>query len=87
MSTRDTESKPQRQFDVRTVERNIKKGNVTRKDYEKYLKSLPDVAEKVAPPEEEPRDLAAAADDDDDIDDDDDETDTDEPETDEPAPA
>ena len=47
-STRDTESKPQRQFDVRTVERNIKKGHVTRKDYEKHLKALPDVAENYA---------------------------------------
>ena len=52
-STRDTDSKPQRQFDVRTVERNIKKGYFTRKDYEKYLKSLPDVAEKVAPADED----------------------------------
>jgi len=55
-STRDTDSKPQRQFDVRTVERNIKKGYFTRKDYEKYLKSLPDVAEKVAPADEDPTD-------------------------------
>jgi hypothetical protein len=35
-----------RLFDRRTVERNIKKGLVTRKDYEKHLKSLADVAEK-----------------------------------------
>ena len=35
-----------RLFDRRTVERNIKKGLVTRKDYEKHLKSLEDVAEK-----------------------------------------
>jgi hypothetical protein len=35
-----------RLFDRRTVERNIKKGLVTRKDYEKHLKSLDDVAEK-----------------------------------------
>ena len=52
-SPRDTDSKPQRQFDVRTVERNIKKGYFTRKDYEKHLKALPDTAEKVAPPEED----------------------------------
>jgi len=52
-STRDTDSKPQRQFDVRTVERNIKKGHVTRKEYEKHLKALPDVAEKVAPADED----------------------------------
>ena len=52
-STRDTDTKPQRQFDVRTVERNIKKGYFTRKDYEKHLKALPDLTEKVAPAEEE----------------------------------
>ena len=53
MSTsRETDSKPPRQFDVRTVERNIKKGHFTRKDYEKHLKALVDVTEKVAPPEE-----------------------------------
>ena len=75
-SPRDTDSKPQRQFDVRTVERNIKKGYFTRKDYEKYLKSLPDVAEKVA---------LAGADDDDDEDDMDLEASEDEDEADEPA--
>ena len=64
-SPRETDAKPQRAFDVRTIERNIKKGNITRKDYEKHLKALPDAAEKVAPPEE---DLA----DDDDIDETDD---------------
>ena len=53
MSTRETDPKPQRQFDVRTVERNIKKGHFTRKDYEKHLKALPDTLEKVAPPEED----------------------------------
>ena len=30
----------------RTVERNIKKGLITRKDYEKHLKTLEDVADK-----------------------------------------
>ena len=45
--------KPHMQFDIRTVERNIKKGHVTRKDYEKYLKALPDVSANVAPPEED----------------------------------
>jgi hypothetical protein len=61
-SPRETDVKPQRAFDVRTIERNIKKGHITRKDYEKHLKALPDATDKVAPPEE---DLA----DDDDIDD------------------
>jgi len=67
-----SETKPPRINDVRTIERNIKKGNITRKDYEKYLKALPDVTDKVAPPEE------------DDADDDLDDTDTDE--TDDKAP-
>ena len=35
-----------RLFDRRTVERNIKKGLISRKDYEKHLKSLEDTAEK-----------------------------------------
>ena len=52
-STRENDPKPQRQFDVRTVDRNIKKGHFTRKDYEKHLKALPDVTDKVAPPEED----------------------------------
>jgi hypothetical protein len=35
-----------RLYDRRTVERNIKKGLITRKDYEKHLKSLADVGDK-----------------------------------------
>ena len=35
----------ERVFDVRVLERNIRKGLLTRKDLEKYLKSLPDSAE------------------------------------------
>ncbi len=35
-----------RLFDARNVERNIQRGIITRKDYEKFLKSLPDVAKK-----------------------------------------
>jgi len=38
--------KTARLYDKRTVERSIKKGLVSRKDYEKHLKSLEDVAEK-----------------------------------------
>ncbi len=45
--TRDEEVKDARLFDVRIVERNIKRGLITRKEYERFLKSLPDVAEKV----------------------------------------
>jgi hypothetical protein len=54
-------------WDVRTLERRVRKGQISKKDYEKYLKSLPDVDDKkatilVAEP-------FAADDDDDDIDD------------------
>jgi len=41
-----TDAKAARLFDKRTVERNIKKGLLSRKDYEKYLKSLDDIGEK-----------------------------------------
>jgi len=33
-------------YDERIVERHIKDGTVSKKDYEKYLKSLPDSEEK-----------------------------------------
>ena len=39
-SARDVENKNLRLIDVRTVDRNIKKGLLTRKDYEKALKAL-----------------------------------------------
>ena len=56
-----TESAPKQiVFDVRTVERNIKKGHTTRKEYEKYLKALPDVSANVAPPEEDESELDEA---------------------------
>jgi hypothetical protein len=43
---RDQDIKNTRLYDRRTVERSIKKGLITRKDYEKHLKSLDDVADK-----------------------------------------
>ena len=43
---RDQDVKNSRLYDRRTVERSIKKGLLTRKDYEKHLKSLEDVADK-----------------------------------------
>ena len=43
---RDQDPKTARLYDRRTVERNIKKGVLTRKDFEKHLKSLDDVGEK-----------------------------------------
>ena len=57
-TTREAEAKLQRLFDVRTIERNIKKGMTTRKDYEKHLKALADATDKVAPPEEHPDEMA-----------------------------
>jgi hypothetical protein len=60
--SRDPEAKVDpktaRLLDKRTVERNIKKGLISRKDYEKYLKSLDDIAEKgvYGGPAEEPDD-------------------------------
>ncbi len=51
--TRDEEAPSPALFDRRIVERNIKRGLITRKDYEKYLKSLADAAEKVKSPDEE----------------------------------
>ncbi len=49
--SREEEVKDARLFDVRTVERNIKRGIITRKEYERFLKSLGDAAEKAAPTE------------------------------------
>jgi hypothetical protein len=44
--SRDEAAKNDRLFDKRTVDRSIKKGLVTRKDYEKHLKNLEDVGPK-----------------------------------------
>jgi hypothetical protein len=44
--SRDADPKTTRLFDKRTVDRNIKKGLVTRKDYDKHLKTLEDAAGK-----------------------------------------
>lgn len=51
--TRDEEAPSPALFDRRIVERNIKRGLTTRKDYEKFLKSLPDAADKVKGPDED----------------------------------
>jgi len=64
--SRDAEAKNLRLYDRRTIERNIKKGLITRKDYEKFLKSLDDAKDKGVIGEEEP-DLADDAADDDDV--------------------
>ena len=44
--TREADAKNDRLYDKRTVDRSIKKGLLTRKDYEKHLKALDDVADK-----------------------------------------
>jgi hypothetical protein len=36
-------------WDVRTIDRRVRKGLINRKDHEKHLKSLPDVADKAQP--------------------------------------
>jgi hypothetical protein len=38
-------------WDVRTLERRLRKGQISKKDYEKYLKSIEDAADKQAPVE------------------------------------
>jgi hypothetical protein len=38
-----------RLYDIRVLERNVRKGLIARKDVEKYLKSLPDRADNTAP--------------------------------------
>ena len=43
---RDQDVKTSPIYDRRTVDRNIKKGLLTRKDYEKHLKALDDVGDK-----------------------------------------
>lgn len=42
-----------RQFDVRTLERNLETGRITREQYEQYLAQLPDASENAAPVEAE----------------------------------
>ncbi len=44
----------QKKFDIRNIERNIKAGIITQKDYEAYLSKLPDVSDKIFNPEEPP---------------------------------
>jgi len=49
--SREEDVKDIRLFDLRTIERNIKRGLITRKDYERFLKSLPDASDNTLPPE------------------------------------
>jgi hypothetical protein len=41
-----------RNYDMRIVERSLKRGLISRKEYEKHLKSLPDSKDKVRPTNE-----------------------------------
>jgi hypothetical protein len=41
-----------KKFDKRNVQKNVKSGIITQKDYEIYLSKLPDVSDKVYNPEE-----------------------------------
>jgi hypothetical protein len=50
--TRDEAAPSPVLFDRRIVERNIKRGLTTRKDYNMYLKSLADVAGNIKSPDE-----------------------------------
>jgi hypothetical protein len=52
-----------RYWDVRTLERRLRRGQLTKKDYEKYLKALPDSHDKVAPADETEQGGAASDDD------------------------
>lgn len=47
--SRDDDPKSLEIYDRRIVERNIKKGLLTRKEYDKFLKALPDATDKVLP--------------------------------------
>lgn len=59
--TRDEEAPDPSLFDRRIVERNIKRGLITRKDYEKFLKSRPDASGKIRSPDEAPEAGSAGA--------------------------
>lgn len=41
-----------KKFDIRNIERNIKEGIISQKDYEIYLSKLPDLSDKIFNPEE-----------------------------------
>lgn len=41
-----------KKFDKRNIERNLKEGVITQKDYELHLSKLPDVSDKIYIPDE-----------------------------------
>ena len=46
-----------KKFDKRNIEKNVKDGIITEKDYEMFLSKLPDVSDKLFSPEEAVVDL------------------------------
>jgi hypothetical protein len=42
-----------KKFDKRNIEKNIKNGIITQKDYDIYISKLPDISDKLFSPEEE----------------------------------
>lgn len=57
--------KPESYFDIRTVDRNMARGKLTKKEYLAYLRNLPDAADKGVPmlwDEEEPQEAASETD-------------------------
>jgi hypothetical protein len=41
--------KPDFVYDVRTIERYLREGKITKNDYEQYLKNLPDMVDESCP--------------------------------------
>ncbi|RLA81619.1 MAG: hypothetical protein DRG33_00185 [Deltaproteobacteria bacterium] len=46
---------PQKKFDVRNIERNMKEGVITEEEYRKFLEELPDASHKIYRGEDEKR--------------------------------
>lgn len=43
----------ERDFDIRTIDRLVRDGEISEEEYQAYLENLPDVSEKAAPMEAE----------------------------------
>jgi hypothetical protein len=46
-------------WDIRTIERRVRKGVVTKKDLDKHIKNIEDSKDRVAPPETDEADEAS----------------------------
>ena len=44
---------PEKKFDLRTLERNLRDGVITEEEYREFLESLPDVSDNIDEGEEE----------------------------------